>query len=299
MSRRSERWLAALALSVGTLHCTPDFDSLSRGQGATDAGASVGGSKDLGGSGSNGGYGGSDVMGGSRANVAGSGGAVAGSTSGPGGRESEGGAMGLAGGPAEGGEAGAGGGSTSCVWNAVGSTYSDGFDGGLDGHGFDIAVTMSSMTSTLDATASSEWDEAMGKTCPGSLHLTAAFKAYAGGQKPDEVAIADLRFTDADWTGATKLHAWVRVSPTKAPITGLQFFVISGASFAYKSVFDESSFATGQWYELILPLVPGATYDPKLVQRLGVKITLRRDGAANNPPQVPTVDVWLDDIWVE
>lgn len=283
MSRRRERWLGALTLAVASLHCTPDFDSLSSGHGAAGAGASTAGSKDMGGAENAGGF---DVAGGGAES--------------PGGRESEGGAIGVAGGqPAEGGEAGAGGSPPSCVWNADGSTYSDGFDGGLDGHGFDIAVTMSSMTSTLGATASSEWEERIGRSCPGSLHLEAVFKAYASGQEPDEVAIADLRFTDADWTGATKLHAWVRVNPMKAPITGVQFFVISGPSFSYKSVFDDSSFAAGQWYELILPLVPGASYDPKLVQRLGIKINLQRSGAANNPPQAPTVDVWLDDIWVE
>ncbi|HVY25655.1 MAG TPA: hypothetical protein VHB79_03860 [Polyangiaceae bacterium] len=298
VSRRHEHWPGALALALASLHCTPDFDSLSRGHGVGGTSASAGGSNDMGGSENIGGFDGS--RGGSEANDAGaSGGAVAGSTLGPGGRNADAGAAGVAAAPAEGGEAGAGGSAPACVWKAVGSTYSDGFDGGLDGNGFDIAVTMSSMTSTLGATASSEWDEAVGKTCPGALRLEAVFKGYASGQAPDEVAIADLRFTEADWTGRTKLHAWVRVSPVKAPITGVQFFLISGSSYLYKSVFDDGSFGAGQWYELVLPLVPGASYDPKLVQRLGVKITLRRDGAANNPPQAPTVDVWLDDVWVE
>jgi hypothetical protein len=299
VSRRRERWLTALALALASLHCTPDFDSLSKGHGSSGAGASVGGSDNVGGSDDVGGAG--EMTGGSGANAGGaSSGGFAGSILSPGGRDSEAGATSLTGGsPAEGGEAGAGGSAPACVWKPTGSTYYDGFDGGLDGKGFDIALTTSSMTSTHGATASSEWDEAVGNTCPGSLHLQGAFTAYAGGQEPEEVAIADLRFSDADWSGATKLHTWLRVSPVKAPITGVQFFVISGSSFLYKSVFDEGSFAAGKWYELVLPLVPGASYDPKLVQRVGVKITLRRDGAANNPPQAPTVDVWLDDIWVE
>lgn len=299
VSRRRERWLTALALALASLRCTPDFDSLSKGHDAAGAGANAGGSGDVGGSDDFGGSG--EMTGGSEANVGGaSGGGVAGSSLSPGGRDSEAGASSMVGGsPAVGGEAGAGGSAPACVWKAAGSHYADGFDSGLDGNGFADAVTTSSMTSTLGATASSEWDAEAGKSCPGALHLQAVFKDYASGQAADEVATADLRFADVDWTGATKLHAWVRVSPVSAPITGVQLFVLSGSSFLYKSLFDDASFPSGQWYELVMPLAPGASYEPKVVRRLGVKIILRRDGAANNPAQAPTVDVWLDDIWVQ
>lgn len=297
VSRGREPWLIGLALALASLRCTPDFDSLSSGDGSGGAGAHAGGSDGVGGSED---LGGSDgMMSGSGANVGGtSTGGVAGSTSSTGGGDSEAGST-TGGSPAEGGEAGAGGSAPSCVWKGGSHFADDGFDGGLDGHGFDIGMTLSSMTSTHGATAFSEWDEAVGHTCAGSLHLQGAFTSYASDQEPDEVATADFRFANADWTGANKLHAWIRVSPVNAAITGVQFFVLSGSSFLYKSVFDDTSFVSGEWHELVMLLAPGTSYDPKDVRRLGVKIVLRRDGAANTPPQAPTVDVWLDDIWVE
>jgi hypothetical protein len=243
------------------------------GRGGSSAGESVGGSEPK--------------------PIAGTGGVQAGGNAGAGTGATAGTAV------TEGGEGGAAGAApTPCVWAPEGSTHYDGFDAGLDGTGFGSVLTTASAYSTLGATASSGWDDAVGKTCPGSLAFEAAFKGYVSGQK-EENAIADLRFEDADWTGATKVHAWVRVSPSNAPITGVQFFVMSGSSYLYRSVFDDHKFAPGEWYEVVLPLGVGNDYDPKLVRRVGLKIILRAAGVAGNPPVAPTVQAWLDDIWVE
>jgi hypothetical protein len=301
VSSRSGRILSCLALSVAAVRCTPDFDSLS-GHGAAgevsaggpSAGATAGGVSASGGVAGRGGSTAGESLGGSEPKpIAGAGAVQAGGNAGAG-------TGATAGAPAtDGGEAGAAGASpTPCVWAPEGSTHYDGFDAGLDGTGFGSVLTTAEAYGTLGATATSGWDDAVGKTCPGSLIFETAFKGYVSAQKA-ELAIADVRFEDADWTGATKLHAWVRVSPSGAPLTGVQFFVMSGSAYLYASVFDDHKFALGQWFEVVLPLTPGKDYDPQLVRRVGVQVTLRPEGAAGNPPVAPTVQAWLDDIWVE
>jgi hypothetical protein len=295
---RREHLLLGLALTLGSLHCTPDFDSLKSGEGVAGGlgGTSVGGTSTAG-----------DEHGGagsSATGAVGTGGSTPNADGGAAGDAMGGspaaGAGDVSGAPSiDGGEAGAAGaGPVGCQWKPASKHY-DGFDGGLDGIGFVSAATTASTATTLAATASSVWDELTGKTCPGSLKLEAAFKGYVDGQQGEEQAVADLRFSDADWSGATKLHAWARVSPMNAPISGVRFFVMSGSSYLYSSSFDDKGFAPGQWYELVLPLSAGASYEPKVVHRLGVQIALLRAGTAGIPPVAPTVEVWLDDVWVE
>jgi hypothetical protein len=311
VSSRSGRLLSCLALSVAAVRCTPDFDSLSThgaagelsaggvsaggpGAGGPGAGATAGGVTASGGVAGRGGSTAGESLGGSEPKPTAGAGAV------PAGGNAGGGTGATAGAPiTDGGEGGAAGAApTPCVWVPQGSTHYDGFDGGLDGTGFGPVLTTVAVYSTLGATATRSWDDAVGKTCPGSFLLETAFKGYVGAPKA-EYAIADMRFEGADWTGATKLHAWLRVSPNDAPLTGVQLFVMSGSSYLYASVFEGNKFAFGQWFELVLPLSPGKDYDPKLVSRVGVQVTLRPEGAAGNPPVAPTVQAWLDDIWVE
>jgi hypothetical protein len=49
---------------------------------------------------------------------------------------------------------------------------------------------------------------------------------------------------------------------------------------------------------MIFPL-PGTKLDVTKVRRLGVQLTLDRAGTSNIPATPPTVDVWIDDVWLE
>lgn len=284
------RFGVGLLLTLPLWQCTPDFDSLSRGGDAREEAGSPGDSED--GGASDGGVG---AAGGAGMTEATAGGAP---SAGQGGDSMI--VEPLVGGAgANGGEGGAGGvGMTECVWLPTSSHY-DGFDGGLDGMGFASVVDSSSSATTKGATATSAWDPDVGKTCPGAVKLSAAFTDYAAAEEPVEQAFLDLRFDDADWTGASALHVWVRVSPSSAPLSGLQVFVISGASYLYASIFDDYKFLTGKWNEMVIPLEPGANFDPSLVRRAGVQISLKQSGASGNPKTPPVVDVWLDDLWLE
>jgi hypothetical protein len=167
--------------------------------------------------------------------------------------------------------------------------------------GFSNSTTQASVVSTHGTETSSEWQPLVGNSCPGSLHLEAQFKDYAAGtpDDEDELAFVDLRFANTDWSGAKALHAWVKVDPGTAPIAGLQLFVLSGQSFSYASVFEYEAFRNGEWTEFVLPLTEGVKFDATMVYRLGLELRLNREGTLGNPPQPPTVDVWMDDVWVE
>jgi hypothetical protein len=129
--------------------------------------------------------------------------------------------------------------------------------------------------------------------------LTAEFKGYPLSPTPGELAIGDFRFAPADWTGASALHAWVKVEPTAAPLQGVRWFVISGTNFLYASVFDTAAFRKGNWNEMILPLQNGAAFDPASVIRVGIQILLKTADSPGIPSAPPTTYVSVDDLWVE
>jgi hypothetical protein len=199
-------------------------------------------------------------------------------------------------GPTTGGEGGTP--SEPCEFLHPGATEYNGFDGGLDGTGFTSATTTTALVTTLGTTATSHWDAMVGRSCPGSLHMEAQFKGYASGTASDERAIVDLHFSQADWTGAVELRAWIKVEPAAAPLASVQFFVLSGNAFLYDSAYDNVRFRSGQWTEMVLPLTLETNFDPSRVLRIGVELSLQRQGEGTNPPLSAPIDVWIDDVWV-
>lgn len=205
----------------------------------------------------------------------------------------EGGSAGLAG---ETGEAGSGE-SDPCAFTGPNALAHDEFNHDLTGEGFSPVLAVTSAMTTVGSTVTAEWDSAIGRVCPGSFRLTAAFKGYSSSSA--EVMIGDIRFPAADWTGAKALHVWVKVQPTDAPLQGVQLFVVSGSDYRFLGVYDNSRFAFGTWYEMVLTLPASASFDPTLVSRVGLQVFLKSAGSAGIPATPPTTNVWLDDIWVE
>jgi hypothetical protein len=277
------------------LQCTPDFDSLSAGQADGGEGAASGAAADVGGEHSGGAESGGEPAGGSMNAGLGGDGGVAGVETGGAPSMPTGGA----GGQTEDGGAGGGGGSDSCPLAPLGATTYVTFDTGLEGPGFVDAITDCTAESTKGGLCSSEWDPSVGSSCPGALHIVASFQDYASGAEPHESVHGGLYFDDADWSSATALHATVKVAPTSAPLDGIRFFVISGNNYRYTSIFDGQTFENGAWNEMTLKLVAGAEFDPTEVKQLGVQVVLKRADASGIPAEPPTVDVWLDDVWLE
>jgi len=283
--------LAPFALAL--LHCRPDFDSLSSG---ARAGAPSGGFTAFGGGGQTAGAGSagerSQAGGGSAGAAQALGGspASAGDTAG-----GSGGAGGIAGSVA--GEAGSMP-VEPCVSSHAGALAFDGFDQGLTGGiGFAPAIAVAAQATSNGSTASVAWDATVGKSCPGAFRVTGDFKGYSSSS---EIAIGDVRFPAADWSGATALHAWVKVDPSTAPLQGIQLFVVSGSGGElFAGAFDSSAFSYGVWYEMLVPLQADTHYDPKTVSRVGVQIVLKAAGSPGIPMSPPATSAWLDDIWVE
>ena len=174
-----------------------------------------------------------------------------------------------------------------------------GFDDGLAGPGFLNPALTAEVTTNLGATASSEWDAQEGASCPGALHFSFAFKEYASGAAANELGIGTLHFEKADWSDSRALHLRAKVSPPGAPLAGVQFFVMSGDDYRYYATFDGAKFKAGDWYDVLVQPVSGAHYDATKVFRLGVQATLLKAEQAEGTPLPPTIDVWLDDVWLE
>lgn len=192
-----------------------------------------------------------------------------------------------------------GAGGDSCPFTPLGASTYLTFDTGLEGPGIVDPTTDCTATSTKDALCSSAWDPSVGSSCPGAFHIVASYQDYASGAEPSEVVNSSLYFENADWSSATALHAMVKVAPTSAPLDGVRFFVISGGDYRYASVFDGQTFENGNWNEMTLKLVAGAEFDPTEVKQIGAQVVLKRADASGIPAEPPTVDVWLDDIWLE
>jgi hypothetical protein len=306
--------LAAVALSL--LRCTPDLDSLSSGPGAgagadlNTAGASGGAIDTRGGAsgaatgaqaGSNsgapgGGAAGAPVPAGGTAGAA----AGAGTTAGAGGSPIAGASTGgtgavTAGAGGEAGEAGSGA-IDPCAFTPPNALAYDAFDQGLTGVGFDPVLAVASPSGN-GAAVTAAWDSAAGRTCPGALLITSAFKSYASNA---DTATGDIEFPSANWTGAVALHAWVKINPSTSPLVGVQLFVVSGAGAAkFAGLFDSSRFTFGTWYEMVLPLQADTHFDPSNVLRVGLQVVLKAAGSADIPASPPTTYAVLDDIWVE
>jgi hypothetical protein len=306
MQYSARRPFALLTSGFVLLQCTPDFDSLSAGHpggGDGHGGSGANGGTQTGGAGSGGAETGGDPAGGStNVDASGAAGLDAGGTpsapdaGGAGGQTEAGQGGGGAGG--DGGDGGDGG-AASCSFAPLGASTFVTFDVGLNGPGFVGSSATCTVDTTKAATCNSTWDATVGSGCPGSLRVEASYQEYASGADPNEIVYGTLSFNDANWTSATALHAMVRVAPVSPPIEGVRLFVVSGTNYRYTSVLDSEDFKNGDWNEISLELVPGTYFDPTLVKQIGVELRLKRAGAAGIPAQPPTVDVWLDDIWLE
>ena len=90
-----------------------------------------------------------------------------------------------------------------------------------------------------------------GNTCPGAISLTVQFNAF--GNPGEDVSYG--YGTAADWTGFSKLHAWVKlVTSTYAAVNGVQPFVQSNSynSYVNGGFVGQSTFSNGAWHELVL-----------------------------------------------
>jgi hypothetical protein len=137
--------------------------------------------------------------------------------------------------------------------------------------------------------------------CTGSLKATFPFTSYAlftTGQATQESGV--LQYTGAsNWTGKTKLHAWVKVDSASGVnhIGFLQFFA-SSTTGGYQSVVDGGTWWTGAWHEIVWTL-PATGWDKATVNNYGLQVNLKSAAPTGGPATPTTTVVYLDDVWVE
>jgi hypothetical protein len=145
----------------------------------------------------------------------------------------------------------------------------------------------------------------VGHTCPGSLAATTNFE---GMQYP---ILQQFLFdgTAGDWTGYTKLHAWIKVVMSPSTDIGSAGTFVQNYSFAHGFDTDGSG-VTGasdqNWHESVLQLVPTAAdagsngYDPGAINQFGVQAGAGGTAySAADGGALPVATVYIDDIWLE
>ena len=164
----------------------------------------------------------------------------------------------------------------------------DGGDAGLPSgfQNFSDANSNGTMTETM----------ADGHPCSGALSLSVTYSAF--GPK-DQVY---YQYSSAqDWTGYTKLHAWLKVETSSyATIQGVEPRVQS-ANFGdnlFGGFVSGSTFSDGGWHETIVPLTAGTNYAPASV--ITLQFELQTVGTATGDASVPpSATLLIDSIWLE
>jgi hypothetical protein len=149
---------------------------------------------------------------------------------------------------------------------------------------------------------STAWSETEGHSCPGSVALTANFTVYGGSEKT--MALVNFGANWATPKAYARLHAWVKVAipPSTGTLDHLDQILLATNTNNYNAFqgapLSASTFADGDWHEIVRELIPGTTYYPASVNQVGVQISARGVAPASPSAPVPTT-IYIDDLWLE
>jgi len=147
-----------------------------------------------------------------------------------------------------------------------------------------------------------------GMPCPGALRLSVDF-SYG------QTASAAIFYGDsmngvpADWSGKSKLHAWIKLESGMATaLNGIQLFV-QNASVRGPRVFDYDNwnnawlsgwvFSDNGWHEEVLDLTNGFSGSTSLINQIGVQVDPLASAPAGGPASPGTIVVDIDNVWLE
>ena len=141
-----------------------------------------------------------------------------------------------------------------------------------------------------------------GDACPGAVTVTLRFTPGvmpdAGGQAQIAMKYNGYYGNTLDWTGYSKLHMSIKViSTSDTALSSIQAYAglitnTTPPAYPYPH-FDTGPFANSAWRRVTIDLSGESAAATKLTE-LGVRIQL--DATAPTPP---TIEVRLDDIWLE
>lgn len=145
------------------------------------------------------------------------------------------------------------------------------------------------------------WTTNEGHTCPGAMVVTSNFTVYGTLEK----VMALINF-NANWATPkmyVRMHAWVKITMPAGATTldyldGIQLDANTDNYMAFKGVtVSASSFADGNWHEIVLELMP-PSYVATDIRQVGVQLIAKPTASASTPAPFPTT-MYVDDIWLE
>lgn len=153
--------------------------------------------------------------------------------------------------------------------------------------------SVSGVTDTLSPTGSD------GHPCPGALNLEVASYSYYG---TNIQAYYNYNSDVQDWTGYTKLHAWLKVVSSEYDIIQGVEPRVDSHSYSdklYGGFVSGATFADGNWHEAVVPLTSGASYDPTEINGYQFELQLVGAQPSGAPATPPPASLLIDSIWIE
>jgi hypothetical protein len=140
-----------------------------------------------------------------------------------------------------------------------------------------------------------------GNICPGAMTSSISFTSY--GQNTD---VEFFYNTAANWTGRTRIHAWVKIAPVggdSSALSGVLIFVQSNnwANWSSNWTNVDASIADGGWHELVTDFTPsgGTPVVTNNVQKFGIQLVSQSTQPTGGPAVPPATVLTVDDIWLE
>jgi hypothetical protein len=185
-------------------------------------------------------------------------------------------------------DAGEGGAAPTVLFDFDASTA----DAGLDPNFSNSTYPTANATGTLSLTS------ADGHPCDGALKLAVTFTAC--GPHDDIYYNYGSGSSAKNWTGYTKLHAWLKVVTTDySDIQGVEPRVDSNgyASQLFGGFVSGATLADGAWHESVSILAPGSDYVPAAINGFQFEFQTTSCGPDGGVP--PSATLLIDSIWIE
>jgi len=149
--------------------------------------------------------------------------------------------------------------------------------------------------------SSTEWSAGEGHACPGAVALTANFTVYGAAERV--MALVNFNANWAEPKAYARLHAWIKVAiPSTGTLDHLDGILLATNTNNYMAfqgaAVAASTFADGEWHEIVRDLVPGPTYVPASINQVGVQVIGKGVPPVSSSAPVATT-VYVDDLWLE
>jgi hypothetical protein len=145
-----------------------------------------------------------------------------------------------------------------------------------------------------------------GYTCPGALAMNVTYSGY--GVNSGAIFNYGGGAAAKDWTGRTKLHAWIKLTTSDYTVLGGVQQIVDSNGYAvhrYGGYLPATLLSDGKWHESVVSLVPPAPdaatvdYVPTIVNEFQFQLLSQGAQVDGGPAAPPPAALLVDDIWLE